>query len=115
MTLTGGSGEFKMAFTKEESGFWFFRVTDPAGGHATSAVTMVRNSYEQSADNNSDAAIRLPMTINKEKFTVGETAVLTIPSASGARALVSIEKAQRVLKEPTYFVFMASTNLAEAG
>ena len=98
MTLTGGAGEFKMDFTKEESGFWFFRVTDPAGGHATSAVTMVRNSWEQPAEGNSDAAIRLPMTLNKDKFNVGETAQLTIPSASGARALVSIEKGERVLK-----------------
>ena len=97
-TISGGSGEFNLDLSKEESGFWFIRVTDPAGKHATSAVTMVRNSYEQSADNNSDAAIRLPMTINKEKFTVGETAVLTIPSASGARALVSVEKGQRVIK-----------------
>jgi hypothetical protein len=97
-TLTGGAGEFKMDFSKEESGFWFIRVVDPKGGHATSAVTMVRSSYEQSGDGNSDAAIRLPMTLNKPKFNVGETAQLVIPSAAGAKALVSIEKAERVLK-----------------
>ena len=98
VTLTGGAGEFKMDFSKEESGFWFIRVVDPKGGHATSAVTMVRNSYESAGEGSSDAAIRLPMTLNKDKFTVGETAQLTIPSASGARALVSIEKGERVLK-----------------
>ena len=97
-TLTGGAGEFKMDFTKEESGFWFIRVVDPKGGHATSAVTMVRNSYEQASEGNADAAIRLPMTLNKDKFIVGETAQLVIPSAAGARALVSIEKAERVIK-----------------
>ncbi|MBR1538703.1 MAG: alpha-2-macroglobulin [Bacteroidales bacterium] len=98
VTLTGGAGEFKMDFSKEESGFWFFRVTDPAGHHATSAVTMVRSSWEQTAEGNSDAAVRLPMSLNKETFNVGETAQLTIPSASGARALVSIEKGERVVK-----------------
>ena len=98
VTLTGGAGEFKMDFSKEESGFWFIRVVDPKGGHATSAVTMVRSSYESASEGSSDAAIRLPMTLNKEKFTVGETAQLTIPSASGARALVSVEKGERVLK-----------------
>ena len=97
-TVAGGKGEFKLDFSKEESGFYFIRVTDPVGGHAASAVTMVRTSYEQASDGNSDAAVRLPMTLNKEKFTVGETAQLTIPSASGARALVSIEKGARVLK-----------------
>ena len=98
VVLTNGAGDFKLDLTKEESGFWFIRVTDPAGGHATSAVTMVRHSYEEAGDNNSDAAVRLPMSLNKTHYNVGETAVLTIPSAAGARALVSIEKAQRVLK-----------------
>ncbi|MBR0534627.1 MAG: alpha-2-macroglobulin [Bacteroidales bacterium] len=98
VTLTGGTGEFKMDFAREDSGFWFIRVTDPNGGHAASAVTMVRNSYESAGAGSSDAAIRLAMSINKERFNVGETAQLSIPSASGARALVSIEKGQRVLK-----------------
>ena len=98
VTLTGGAGEFKMDFTKEESGFWFFRVVDPKGGHATSSVVMVRNSYESAGEGSADAAIRLPMTLNKDKFNVGETAKLVIPSTSGARALVSIEKGERVLK-----------------
>ena len=98
VTLSGGAGDFKLDLNKEESGFWFIRVTDPAGGHATSAVTMVRNSYEETGDANSDAAVRLPMSLNKSRFNVGETAILTIPSTSGARALVSIEKAQRVIK-----------------
>ena len=98
VTLTNGAGEFKMDFSKEESGFWFIRVVDPKGGHATSAVTMVRNSYESAGEGSSDAAIRLPISLNKDKFIVGETAQLTIPSASGARALVSIERGERVLK-----------------
>ena len=98
VTLKGGTAEFKMDFTKEDSGYWFIRVVDPKGGHAASAVTLVRNSYETYGDGSSDAAARLPMTINKERFNVGETATLSIPSASGARALVSIEKGQRVLK-----------------
>ncbi len=98
VNLTGGSGEFRMDFSSEDSGFWFIRVTDTKGGHATSAVTMVRNSYESAGAGSSDAAIRLAMSINKERFNVGETAQISIPSASGARALVSIEKGQRVLK-----------------
>ena len=96
--IIGGTGQFSLDLTKEESGFYFIRVTDPAGGHAASTVTKVRNAYESAVEGNSDAAIRLPMTINKDKFAVGETAQLTIPSASGARALVSLEKGERVLK-----------------
>ena len=97
-TLTGGTGQFTMDFTKEESGFWFFRIVDPKGGHATSSVVMVRDAWETAGEGSSDAAIRLPMTLNKDKFNVGETAQLVIPSTSGARALVSIEKGERVLK-----------------
>lgn len=98
VTLTGGTGEFTLNLSKEESGNFFIRVTDLSGGHATSTVTMVRSSYESSTEGDSDAAIRLPMSLNKDKFVVGETAQLTIPSANGARALVSIEKGRRVLK-----------------
>ncbi|MBR5100794.1 MAG: alpha-2-macroglobulin [Bacteroidales bacterium] len=98
VTLTGGTGEFKLDLTKEDSGNYFIRVTDLAGGHAASAVTLLRYNYESTTEGNGDAAIRLPMTLNKDQFTVGETAQLTIPSASGARALVSIEKGERVVK-----------------
>ena len=98
VTLTDGAGDFRMEFPGEESGFWFFRITDPKGGHATSAVALVRDAWEQSGDNDADAAIRLPMTLDKEKYEVGQTARLVIPSAPGARALVSVEKGERVLK-----------------
>ncbi|MBQ6073624.1 MAG: alpha-2-macroglobulin [Bacteroidales bacterium] len=98
VNLSSGTGEFSLDLSKEESGYYFIRVTDPAGGHATSAVTLVQYEYDNVADANSDAAVRLPMSLNKDKFAVGENAILTIPSASGARALVSIEKGERVLK-----------------
>ena len=77
--------------------FWV-KAVKPKLYSAASTVTKVRNAYESAVEGNSDAAIRLPMTINKDKFAVGETAQLTIPSASGARALVSLEKGERVLK-----------------
>jgi uncharacterized protein YfaS (alpha-2-macroglobulin family) len=98
VNLTNGAGDFSLNLSKEESGYYFIRVVDPVGGHATSAVTEVRNSYERTNEGNSDAAVRLPMSVNKDKFAIGETATLTIPSTSGARALVSIEKGERVLK-----------------
>ncbi|MCR5709331.1 MAG: alpha-2-macroglobulin [Bacteroidales bacterium] len=98
VNVNNGAGEFLLDLTKEESGFWLIRVTDLAGGHAASRVVLVRNSYENVGDDNTDAAIRLPMSLDRDHYVVGQTAKLTIPSASGARALVSIEKGQRVLK-----------------
>lgn len=97
-TVSGGAAEFTEDFTGEESGFYFIRVTDIKGGHASSKVVMVTSSYENSQSGASDAAVKLPMTLDKEVYTVGETARLSIPSASGAKALVSVEKGERVIR-----------------
>lgn len=96
-SMSGGMGSFKLDLTKEDSGFYFIRVTDLVGGHAASTVVMSQRSWESSADGNTDSAVKLPMNLDKDKYTTGETAKLEIASALGAKALVSIEKGQRLL------------------
>lgn len=95
--LSAGKGSFKLDLTKEDSGFFFIRVTDLDGGHAASTVVMLSRSWESSSDGNSNSAVKLPMNLDKDKYTPGETANLEIASALGAKALVSIEKGQRML------------------
>lgn len=97
-SVSGGAATFTEDFTSEESGFYFIRVTDLKGGHAASKVVMVTSSYENSQSGASDAAVKLPMTLDKDSYIVGQTARLTIPSTSGAKALVSVEKGERVIK-----------------
>lgn len=109
-TLTDGKGTVPVAFDKEESGFYFIRVCDDAGGHATSAVVMVRASYESQLNADASSATRLPISLDKDSYRAGEKARLLIPSADGAKALVSLEKGGSVLK--TFWVNCTENNTA---
>lgn len=96
--LKGGVGSFELGFDKNESGFYFFRVVDPSGGHSASAVAMVQNNYSTELSGGSDGAARLQTSLDKEKYNAGETAQLTIPSTAGAQALVCLEKGEEMFK-----------------
>lgn len=97
-TIRNGAGEFEVDFTGEDDGYFFIRVVDNNGGHATSKVILSSTKYYWNEDNDSEAAAKLSTSLDKASYKVGETAKLAIPSASGARAFVSIEKGERVLK-----------------
>ena len=106
-TIKGGSGAFRLDLTGEQSGFYLVRVTDLAGGHAASLVAMALSDGEHSSDGNADSAVRLPISLDKEKYCTGETAKVSIASAAGAKALVSIEKGRRVLN--SYWISCSGT------
>ena len=97
VSIVNGESSFQLSFT-EESGYYFIRVKDPQGGHATSYVTQVYTGDDKRADAGSESATRLATSLDKDKYSVGEEAQLTIPSAPGARVLVSLEKGENVLK-----------------
>ena len=104
-----GRGSFSFDWARYPSGTYYIRVTDENGGHATSMVCDVQE-YE-SGDAVSDAATRLAIRCDKEKYSVGETARLTIPSAQGAEALVSIEKGGKVLHVERIACFAGNTEI----
>ncbi len=97
-TLSTSSGKGKFSFdwpAQYPSGPYVIRVSDPKGGH--SATLMCEVFDERSASDASEEATKLNMLLDKEKYTVGETAGITIPSAAGSFALVSIERGGRIL------------------
>ena len=97
ISTPGGKGSFTYNWADDPEGLYFVRVTDEDGGHATSMLVEVYE-YFSGHGGESTAATRLAMNLNKDKFTVGETAKLSIPSSQGSRALLSIEKAGRILR-----------------
>ncbi len=92
-----GQGSFSYDWSNAPDGLYFVRVSDEKGGHASSMLCEVYENYGSRDADNSGAAKRLAMNVNKDKFSVGETAKITIPSSAGSRALLSIEKAGRLL------------------
>ncbi|MBO4570295.1 MAG: alpha-2-macroglobulin [Bacteroidales bacterium] len=97
-TVSGGQGSFTLDFSDQESGMFLVRATDLSGGHAAARVVMVTGRDDYMAAGGPESATRLQMALDKDKYVVGETANISIPSAAGTRALVSIEKGKRVIK-----------------
>ena len=91
-----GVGSFSYDWADAPEGLYFVRVSDEAGGHATSMLCEVYENYGGGTQN-SGAAARLSISANKDKYKVGETARLVIPSSKGSKALVSLEKGGRIL------------------
>ena len=96
ISTLSGAGSFSYDWADAPEGLYFIRVSDEKGGHASSMLCEVYDNYGGSSSN-SEAAVRLSINANKDSYKVGETAKLTIPSAKGSRALVSLEKGGRIL------------------
>ena len=107
-STNNGKGSFSYDWADAPHGLYYIRVTDTRGGHATSLLCEVNESEASDA---SEGSTQLNMLIDKEKYAVGETARITIPSAAGASALVSIEKGGRILSTRRVQCFDGSTEI----
>ena len=107
-STSGGKGSFSYDFADAPYGLYYIRVTDTRGGHATSMLCEVSESKATDA---SEGSTQLNMLIDKEKYAVGETARITIPSAAGSSALVSIEKGGKILSTRRVECFAGSTEI----
>ena len=97
VTAAGGKGSFTYDWANAPDGLYFIRVSDETGGHSTSMLCEAYENYSGGTQS-SDAAVKLAISANKDKYSVGETAKLTIPSSKGSRALISLEKGGRLLE-----------------
>ncbi|WP_207426390.1 alpha-2-macroglobulin [Pedobacter sp. SYSU D00535] len=98
--LKDGKGIWNMRIDQPEWGRFLLRVRDPKTGHTTGKIVYVDwpNWSERMQNENPTEAAMLSFTANREKFKVGEEAVLTIPTGNAGRGLVSVENGSRVLK-----------------
>ncbi|MGV8878447.1 MAG: alpha-2-macroglobulin family protein [Sphingobacteriaceae bacterium] len=98
--LTEGRGKWTLRINEPEWGRYLIRVKDPKTGHTTGKVIYIDwpNWAERLQQNNPTEAAMLSFTANKEKYQVGEEAVLTIPTPAEGRAMISLENGSKVLK-----------------
>ena len=95
-TKSDGAYDFNLNIPEAKSGRYLIRVVDTESGHATGRIAyFYRNWSRLQAD--SESAKMLVFAADKEKYNVGEEAVVTFPSGSKGRALVSIENGTTVL------------------
>lgn len=98
---TDGSGKarFDLNIPEDESGRYLIRVIDQSSGHATGRVAyFYRNWWASAGTADAESAKMLVFSADNEKYNVGDKAVITFPSASAGRALLSIENGTEVLQ-----------------
>ncbi|WP_445720000.1 alpha-2-macroglobulin family protein [Flavobacterium sp.] len=99
-TDASGKGSIQFKVPEADWGRYLIRVSDNSDGHATSLTSYIDWPYwsGKSRQGNSETANMLVFTANKEKYNVGENAVVSFPSSEGGRALISIENGSKVIK-----------------
>lgn len=97
-TASNGEGTFNLNIPEDEGGRYLIRVIDNQSGHATGRITyFYRNWWRQPAGSDSESAKMLVFSADKDLYEVGDEAIVTFPSGSKGRALLSIENGTEVL------------------
>ena len=98
-TNSRGEASFNLNISEKDGGRFLIRVLDKKSGHATGRTAyFYRNWWQNDTSSNKDAAKMLVFSADKEKYNVGETAIITFPSGSEGNALISIENGSKVLE-----------------
>ncbi|HEX2611980.1 MAG TPA: alpha-2-macroglobulin family protein, partial [Fibrobacteria bacterium] len=126
VTLTNGEGTWGLMVHYPEWGRYLLRVCDLDGGataHCAGRIFYMDwpgwAGRARSEGAGGGAAI-LPFTSDKTQYNVGQPVRLTLPSPEGGRALISIEKGDRILKrywidlkeKQTVHEFIATADMA---
>ena len=98
--VTGKDGMVTYKVTPQAYGSYMIRVCDVASGHC-SGQFYYAGSWGDPTDD-SDAANRLTFTSDKDKYEVGDKIKINIPSASGSKLLLTIEKNDKVISSKWY-------------
>ncbi|MCJ8209764.1 MG2 domain-containing protein [Mucilaginibacter sp. RS28] len=100
VTLVNGRGRWKMRIDQPDWGQYVVKVKDEETGHTTGKQVYIDwpNWAQRLQQDNPTEAAMLSFTADKKKYTVGEEAVLTIPTPANGRALISFENGTKVLK-----------------
>ena len=102
--IRNGKGVYNVPFRSTDNGRFLMIVKDIKSGHKTGKVFYVEdNEWQKNTENNDvSAASMLSFTSSKSKYNVGDLIKVTIPTAQGGKALISIETGNKILK--TYWV-----------
>ncbi len=101
ISTKNGSGSFSFKIDYPEWGRYLVRVSNGTEGHVTGKIVYVDwpGWAGRAKKGDPDAASILTFSAEKSSYTVGEEAVVTIPSSLKGRLLVSIENGSGVLKQ----------------
>ncbi len=99
-TDSKGKGSFKFELKYPDWGRYLVRVEDLNGGHSTGKTIYIDwpGWAGKSRKGDPSASTMLVFSTDKEKYNVGEKALVTFPSSENGRALVTVENGTEVLE-----------------
>lgn len=121
MNATTSACSFNMNIKDQSWGRYLITVTDLQGGHQTGATVYFEPQYwNRSNSIQSENATMLNFSTDKKTYKKGEHIILTIPSTSKGKTLISIENGTKVLQSEwistqqgqTTYSFQATENMA---
>lgn len=120
LNTKNGKASFDFKIDYPNWGRYLIRIIDNKNGHACGkAVYVDWPGWALKPTDDPQSAQMLMFSLDKERYNIGEKATVTFPSASGGRALVSIENGHAVLSshwvetkdQSTSFTFKVDENM----
>ncbi|MFZ5564250.1 MAG: alpha-2-macroglobulin family protein, partial [Thermodesulfobacteriota bacterium] len=123
LKIKDGQAEWTLEVKYPEWGRYLIRAKDAEGKHAAGKIVYIDwpGWAGRSTENNPGGAAVLTFTSDKDRYDVGEQAVVTIPTGKEGRGLVSFETGTKVLKtdwfeatgeEAVQYKFTATADMA---
>ncbi|MCX6554513.1 MAG: MG2 domain-containing protein [Candidatus Aminicenantes bacterium] len=96
-----GSGQWKFQVKYPAWGRYLVRVVDPQSGHASGKIVFIDwpGWAGRAREESGAGATRLNFSADKERYQVGEKAVIFLPASPQGQALVSLENGSTVLRQ----------------
>ncbi len=97
---TDGNGLAEVSVTPDKWGRYFVHAGDPLSGHYTGDYFYSGYPWddEQQAGLSRNNAAMLSFNTTKDKYAVGETVTINIPTPENSKALISLENGTKVLE-----------------
>ncbi len=95
-----GNGTFSFSVKYPNWGRYYVRVTDTKGGHSGGMIIYFDwpSYYSRENRNTPGDATLLSLSADKNHYTIGEKATISFPAPANSKALISIEKNNRIIK-----------------
>lgn len=99
VNTVNGKGTFTMSGDFKNTGRYLVVVTDPISGHSTGQVFYLWHHSYRYSNNFAQDPTMLVFSCDKDKYEVGDKAVISFPSGSEGRALVCLETGTKVIRK----------------
>ena len=100
ISTTNGKGTFSFTIKYPNWGNYYVKVSDENGSHSAGMIFYIDwpSSYSRGNRKAPGDATLLSLTSDKNGYTAGDTATISFPSTPNSKALISIEKNNKIIK-----------------